>query len=99
MVLLLLNKFDLDFISIVGEFPASEVSIVMIQDAVYIGLEKSKQRPSLKELVDNGAKFYALKKDVERRGIQEHLLGEIELISIDSFVDLLFLKDQKVINF
>ena len=100
MILLLLNKFDIEFPSIIKEFTGSEeINIIMIQDAVYLGLEESEQTESIRKTIVDGTKFYALEKDVKRRGIQKHLIKEIDLINIDSFVDLLFREDQRVINF
>jgi sulfur relay protein TusB/DsrH len=100
MILLLLNKFDIEFLFIIKGFVGlEEVNIIMIQDAVYLGLEESEQTESIRKTIVDGTKFYALENDVKRRGIQKHLIKEIDLINIDSFVDLLFQEDQRVINF
>jgi len=45
-----------------------------------------------------GVKFHLLKKDAEKRGILDNLISKLELIDYDQFIDLLFLKDQRVIN-
>ncbi len=62
--------------------------IVLIQDGVYL---------DVKEIENSGNKVYAVKADVEKRGYNELLSKNIELIDYGQLVDLIFAN--KVINF
>ena len=62
--------------------------IVLIQDGVYL---------DVKEIENSGNKVYAVKADVEKRGYNELLSKNIELIDYGKLVDLIFAN--KVINF
>ncbi len=62
--------------------------IVLIQDGIYLDVKKNE---------DSGNKVYAVKDDVEKRGYNELLPKNIELIDYGKLVDLIFAN--KVINF
>jgi sulfur relay protein TusB/DsrH len=62
--------------------------IVLIQDGVYL---------DIKEIENSGNKVYAVKADVEKRGYNEMLSKNIELIDYGKLVDLILAN--KVVNF
>jgi len=62
--------------------------IVLIQDGVYL---------DVKEIENSGNKVYAVKADVEKRGYNEMLSKNIELIDYGKLVDLILAN--KVVNF
>ncbi len=62
--------------------------IVLIQDGIYLDVKKNE---------DSGNKVYAVKDDVEKRGYNELLSKNIELIDYGKLVDLILAN--KVINF
>lgn len=70
----------------------TKAEIVLTQDAV---LFTNKSVEANNKLQDH--KIYALKSDVEKRGLKDRLLESIELIDIDTLVDLLF-SGKTVIN-
>ncbi|MBE0633553.1 hypothetical protein E4H04_00795 [Candidatus Bathyarchaeota archaeon] len=70
----------------------TEAEIILMQDAVFFtnnGVEANNK------LHDH--KIYALVSDVEKRGLKNRVLQGIELIDVDSMVDLLF-SEKTVIN-
>jgi sulfur relay protein TusB/DsrH len=62
--------------------------IVLIQDGIYLDVKRNE---------DSGNKVYAVKDDVEKRGYNELLSKNIELIDYGKLVDLVLAN--KVINF
>lgn len=60
--------------------------VVLIKDGVYIRVDKIKAE-----------KIYAMKDDVEKRGLKEFLEGKVELIDYPTLIDLI--KEGKVANF
>jgi sulfur relay protein TusB/DsrH len=62
--------------------------IVLIQDGIYLDVKRNE---------DSGNKIYAVKDDVEKRGYNEILSKNIELIDYGKLVDLILAN--KVINF
>jgi tRNA 2-thiouridine synthesizing protein B len=62
--------------------------IVLIQDGVYLD-----PRP----LLDAGKSVYAIKLDVEKRGLQQRMAQGVQLIDYGQLVDLI--AAHKVINF
>lgn len=62
-------------------------AILFIEDGVYAAIQATELAEKLKK-VFSYFKFYALKPDVETRGILEKLLPEIQLIDYAEFVDL-----------
>ncbi len=65
-----------------------EAIVVLIQDGVYLD-------PS--ELSKAGRPVYAVKRDVERRGLGKRLANGVKPIDFDELVDLIV--DHKVVNF
>ncbi|HHT9120073.1 MAG TPA: DsrH/TusB family sulfur relay protein [Candidatus Hypogeohydataceae bacterium YC41] len=64
-----------------------EAVVVLIQDGVYID-------PAL---YPNKAKIYAIKQDVQKRGLNDRLHKRVECIDYSQLVDLIV--ENKVINF
>jgi len=96
---ILMNRFDLDSLQLAEKIQKRrEVKVVLIQDAVYMILKGSDQSNIIKNIMNKGVKFHALKGDVERRGTLNNLLTNVELIDYDQFIDLLFREAQTVIN-
>jgi sulfur relay protein TusB/DsrH len=62
--------------------------IVLIQDGIYLDVKRNE---------DSGNKVYAVKDDVEKRGYNEMLSKNIELIDYGKLVDLILAN--KVVNF
>lgn len=65
-----------------------KAEIVLIQDGIYLDVKRNE---------DSGNKVYAVKDDVEKRGYNEILSKNIELIDYGKLVDLILAN--KVINF
>lgn len=65
-----------------------EAIVVLIQDGVYLDVSA---------LSKAGRRVYAVKRDVERRGLTKHLTDSITPIGFDGLVDLIVA--HKVVNF
>lgn len=61
--------------------------IVLVNDGVYLDVEDAPR----------SAKIYAVKEDVERRGLKNRISRRVELIDYDRLVDLII--QNKVANF
>ena len=98
--LIFLNKLDFDFLPLAEKLRGKEeeLSVVLVQDAVYIAIRNDGHSDAVKKLIESGVKFHILEKDVERRGVVNNLIPGLELIDYDRLIDLLFSDDQKVIN-
>lgn len=98
--LLFLSKFNLGCLPLAEMLSEKdeEVSIVLIQDAIYIALKNSEYSEATRHAIEKGVKFHLLAKDVERRGVLNNLISDLELIDYDRLIDLLFREDQRVIN-
>jgi sulfur relay protein TusB/DsrH len=66
----------------------NDARVVLIQDGVFL---------DAKDFAAAGKKVYALRKDVEKRGLGNRLSSSVELIDYGKLVDLIF--EDKVINF
>lgn len=66
----------------------AEAVVVLIQDGVYLDLS---------ELGDAGRSVYALRRDVERRGLGKRLPQGVKVIGFDELVELIVA--HKVVNF
>ena len=75
-----------------------DVGVVLIQDSVYLALGNNEHSESVKDLLGKGVNFHILAKDVEKRGVQNYLISDVELIDYDQLIDLLFSENQRVIN-
>ena len=80
--LIVMNTHDAETLSMALSVDAE---ILLMQDAV---LFTNNRIAANKKFQDH--KVYALKSDVEKRGIKDRVHGNVELIDIDSLVDLLF---------
>jgi sulfur relay protein TusB/DsrH len=65
-----------------------EAIVVLIQDGVYLDVSV---------LGKAGRRVYAVKRDIERRGLAKHLADNIKPIGFDGLVDLIVA--HKVVNF
>jgi sulfur relay protein TusB/DsrH len=65
-----------------------EAIVVLIQDGVYLDVSGVKEA---------GRAVYAVKRDVERRGLGKRLSSGISALGFDELVDLIV--DHKVVNF
>jgi sulfur relay protein TusB/DsrH len=98
--LIFLNKFNLNLFPLAETLreKQEEVSVILIQDAIYLGLKNGEHSEATKHAIEKGVKFHLLTKDVERRGVIHHLISDLELIDYDRLIDLLFREDQRVFN-
>ncbi len=65
-----------------------DAAIVLVQDGVYFDVD---------EFTNNGNNVYAIRQDVELRGLQERLPAAVKRIDYGDLVDLVL--KHKVINF
>jgi sulfur relay protein TusB/DsrH len=65
-----------------------EASVVLIQDGVYLDVS---------EVSKAGRPLYAVKRDIERRGLENRLPTSVKAVGFDELVDLIV--DHKVVNF
>nr|MDO8081310.1 DsrH/TusB family sulfur metabolism protein [Candidatus Freyarchaeota archaeon] len=98
--LFFLNKKEFDSLTLVEKLKekGEEVGVVLIQDAVYLALGNNEHSGAVKDLLGKGVGFHVLAKDAERRGVQDYLISDVELIDYDRLIDLLFSEGQRVIN-
>ena len=66
----------------------ADALVVLLQDGVYAGLSPLKAA---------GRPVFAVKRDVQRRGLEKRLSGAVTSIGFDELVDLIV--DHKVVNF
>ena len=66
--------------------------ILFMQDAVYFTNSRIEANNNLRD-----HKIYALKSDVEKRGLKDRILEHVTLVDVDGLVDLLF-SGKTVIN-
>ncbi len=64
-------------------------AVLLIEDGVFAALKGTRFSDGLSK-----AKVYALKSDVDTRGIQENVDGSVELIDYSKFVDLVTENDR-----
>jgi len=93
--LIFLNKLDDGFLFLIEGL---RVSVVLIQDAVYLAVRGNKRSEAVQRAVERGVSFHHLERDVNVRGIRDHLLPGVELVDYDGLVDILFSEDQTVVN-
>ncbi|TRO51990.1 hypothetical protein E2P71_08320 [Candidatus Bathyarchaeota archaeon] len=63
----------------------AEAEVLLMQDAVLFANGSIEANNKLRD-----HKVYALESDVEKRGIRNRLLQNVELLNVDAVVDLLF---------
>jgi sulfur relay protein TusB/DsrH len=98
--LLFLNKKEVDSLTLIERLKekGEDVGVVLVQDAVYLSLGNNEHSGAVKDLLGKGVNFHVLAKDLEKRGVQDYLISDMELIDYDRLIDLLFSEDQRVIN-
>jgi len=99
-ILILLSKQDPDSLSLAEALRrrGEEVSIVLMQDSVYLALKDAEHSGIVGHAIEQGVRLHLLDEDVEKRGIRQKLMPGLELASYDQLVDLLFNEDPRVIN-
>jgi len=98
--LILLSRQDLDslFLAEALRSRGEEVSIVLMQDSVYLALKDAEHSRIAGHAIKQGVKLHLLAEDVKKRGVGHQLMSSLELVDYDELVDLLFREDQRVIN-
>jgi len=89
MKLVVLNTHDED---ILEKAMTAEADLLLMQDATIFCNIRRKNAPVFGDM-----KIYALKGDLEKRGLTERMIGGVELVDYDGMVDLLF-SGYKVVN-
>ena len=89
MKLIVLNTHDED---ILEKAMTAEADLLLMQDATIFCNKGRKNAPVFGDM-----KIYALKGDLEKRGLTERMIGGVELVDYDDMVDLLF-SGYKVVN-
>jgi len=74
-----------------------DVALVMMLDAVYLAATMD-ESGLLEEWSEKGASAFVLKRDVERRGLEDKLLPGVVQVDYEGLIDLLFSPDQRVLN-
>jgi len=62
-------------------------SVLLIEDGVYAATRGNVAEPKIKAALDQ-MKIYALRPDLEARGMQDAVMAGIELVDYGGFVDL-----------
>jgi sulfur relay protein TusB/DsrH len=98
--LFFLNTLNTDALSIVKKISEQgrETSIILIQEAILLALNNTEHTREMRSLLDNGVRVLLLDQDVEKRGVDDLLINNVELIDYDRLIDFLFLENQQVIN-
>jgi len=89
MKLIVLNTHDED---ILEKAMTVEADLLLMQDAVLFCNNGRKDAPEFGD-----GKVYALKVDMEKRGLSDRMVDGVELIDYDGMVDLLF-SEYTVVN-
>jgi len=70
-------------------------SVLLIEDAVVSALQDTGISAKIEKAVDSGIKFFALREDLEARGLPEQrVLDKITLVDYSGFVDLVTKNDR-----
>ena len=99
--LLIQNKSKIDFIPFAEKFNQQgiEVSVVLIQDGVYLSQGNNGYSKQIKQIMNQGIKINILAEDAKKRGLSKYILPNTNIIDYNQLVDTLFEDDLKVINF
>jgi tRNA 2-thiouridine synthesizing protein B len=62
--------------------------VILLEDGIYGAMASAPSHTQLKEILARGIRVYALKPDVDARGIGEKLMAEVELADYEKFVQL-----------
>jgi sulfur relay protein TusB/DsrH len=84
-------------IQLASQHKDSEVGICLLQDAVYFGCKAKNGNGALTEVIKRGASAFAVKKDVELRGLKKLLHSKIKLLDYSEIIDLV-LNYEQIIN-
>ena len=68
--------------------------IVLMMDASYLALKGEE----ILQKINGGMSVYVLKDDVKRRGIQDFLIPEVQVIDYEEFIDLVLDSNVKTLN-
>ena len=68
--------------------------IVLMMDASYLALKGEE----ILQKINGGMSVYVLKDDVKRRGIQDLLIPEVQVIDYEEFIDLVLDSNVKTLN-
>lgn len=90
---------DMDPISIklALEHEGHDVGICLLQDAVYFGCKGKTGNENLATAIERGITIFAVKRDVELRGLIKLTRPEIKVLGYDEIIDLI-LDYERVIN-
>ena len=99
--LIIQNKSKIDFIPFAKQFKKKgiEVSVVLIQDGVYLSQGNNGYSKQMQQIINQGIKINILAEDAKKRGLSKYILPNTEIIDYDQLVDSLFEDNLKVINF
>jgi tRNA 2-thiouridine synthesizing protein B len=67
---------------------SKEDGILLLEDGVFGALTSSPYAEELNAMIEAGVKVYALKSDVNARGLQEKIPSSIQLTDYNGFVQL-----------
>ena len=87
--LIVMNTHDMETLD---KALSVDSEILLMQDAVHFTNNRIEAN---KKLQDH--KIYALMSDIEKRGLKDRVLDNVELLDVDALVDLLF-SGKTVIN-
>ncbi|MCC8374647.1 MULTISPECIES: sulfurtransferase complex subunit TusB [Photorhabdus] len=78
------SPYQCDF-NVISKLLASGDDILFIQDGVLAGIEGNCYLPAL---ISRGATLYALKEDIEARGLGDQVSDKVQVIDYTDFVNL-----------
>jgi len=81
------SPFDNGTFATCLKFVRQGSAVLLIEDGVYAALRDTSVSPQVKEALKTVA-IYALKPDLEARGMQDRVLEGIRLVDYGGFVDL-----------
>lgn len=71
---------------------SDQMSICLLQDAVY---HANKSNSLIQEFIKKG-KIYAVKEDVEKRGIESNINNDVKLLDYSEIIDLVIANDNLI---
>jgi tRNA 2-thiouridine synthesizing protein B len=81
------SPFESDAFDTLLRYVSSGSAVLLIEDGVYGAMSGTAVTPKL-QIAMKSAPVYALKPDVEARGIQGRVLDGVKLVDYSGFVDL-----------
>ncbi len=79
------------------EHKDSDVGICLLQDAVYFGCKGKNGKGTIGEAIKHSVHVFAVKKDVELRGLKKLIHPKIKVLDYGEIIDLIF-NYEKIIN-